>query len=394
MPATQRLLRCYTVTASGSITPAEYGGRGTTDIGRQMRPEKLNGQRSILCGSEGYGMSAPESPEAAANRERLLHLTGFNQTDAGNAETLEYLFGDRIRYNHSIGQWMIWNGRYWAVDETGEVNRLALQTARQRLLAGALIHDKHDRKEQVGWAVDSESTFRIKAMLTIAQTIRALATTGANYDRDPYLLTVGNGTLYLRTGVLGPFNPDHLITRATDVPYIPDAPCKRWQQFLLEVFLGDAELIRFVQRAVGYSLTGDTREQVLFILHGSGANGKTTFLEILLKLVGTHGAITSFSTFLVQQNPGSPRNDIAKLHGARLVKATESQKQAVLDEATVKEVTGGDSISARFLFREFFEFRPQFKIWLATNHRPTIRGMDDAIWRRIRLIPFRQKFDG
>ncbi len=298
-------------------------------------------------------MSAPESPEAAANRERLLHSTGFNQTDAGNAETLEYLFGDRIRYNHSIGQWMIWNGRYWAVDETGEVNRLALQTARQRLLAGALIHDKHDRKEQVGWAVDSESTFRIKAMLTI-----------------------------------------DLITRATDVPYIPDAPCKRWQQFLLEVFLGDAELIRFVQRAVGYSLTGDTREQVLFILHGSGSNGKTTFLEILLKLVGTHGAITSFSTFLVQQNPGSPRNDIAKLHGARLVKATESQKQAVLDEATVKEVTGGDSISARFLFREFFEFRPQFKIWLATNHRPTIRGMDDAIWRRIRLIPFRQKFDG
>src|SRR5207245_9128028 len=131
--------------------------------------------------------------------------------------------------------------------------------------------------------------------------------------------TVGNGTLYLRTGVLGPFNPDHLITRATDVPYIPDAPCKRWQQFLLEVFLGDAELIRFVQRAVGYSLTGDTREQVLFILHGSGSNGKTTFLDILLMLVGNHGDINSFSTFLVLQYSGGTRIDIDKLLGVRTV---------------------------------------------------------------------------
>src|SRR5207253_825035 len=149
-----------------------------------------------------------------------------------------------------------------------------------------------------------------------------------------------------------------------------------------------------VWRSVGDSLAGDTREQCLFILYGGGANGKSTFLETLLRLVGTHAAITSFSTFLVHQNPGTPRNDVAKLHGARLVKATESQKQAMLDEATVKEVTGGDTLSARFLFKEFFEFRPQFKLWLATNHRPSIHGTDDAIWRRIRLIPFERQFTG
>jgi putative DNA primase/helicase len=163
---------------------------------------------------------------------------------------------------------------------------------------------------------------------------------------------------------------------------------------LEEIFGGDRQLISFVQRAVGYSLTGDTREQCLFILHGNGANGKSTFLEILLKLLGSHAAITSFSTFLVHQNPGTPRNDVAKLHGARLVKATESQKQAMLDEAAVKEAVGGDTLSARFLFKEFFEFRPQFKLWLATNHRPSIHGTDDAIWRRIKLIPFERQFSG
>ena len=337
---------------------------------------------------------APESPEAAINRERLSRLRGFNLTDAGNAEAFDLLHGHRFRYDHTRGCWMFWNGCYWGVDETGEAERAALQTVRQRLLAGALIQDKEDRKAHMGWAVESESTFRIRAMLASAQTIRTLATTTADYDRDPFLSTVGNGTLNLRKGVLGSFNPDDLVTRATRVRYVPDACCKRWIQFLHEVFAADVELIGFVQRAVGYSLTGDTREQVLFVLHGGGANGKSTFLETLLKLVGTHGAITSFATFLVHQSPGTPRNDIAQLHGARLVKATESQKQALLDEATVKEVTGGDSISARFLFHEFFSFRPQFKIWLATNHRPTIRGTDDAIWRRIRLIPFNQQFMG
>jgi len=161
-----------------------------------------------------------------------------------------------------------------------------------------------------------------------------------------------------------------------------------------EVFGGDHELIEYIRRAVGYSLTGDTREQCFFILFGTGANGKSTFIEIICKLLGTHAETAEFSTFLVRKDRGAPRNDVAKLHAARLVKASESQHMASIDEALIKEVTGEDTISARFLYREHFSFKPKFKIWLITNHKPEIRGTDPAIWRRVRLIPFSQQFEG
>jgi len=338
--------------------------------------------------------SQAESPEALANRERLIKLRSFHRTDAGNAEAFAFLYGDRFRYDHSRGKWLVWNGRFWAGDESGEADRASLDTARQRLMTAMLIQDTDDRKKMAEWSMHSESTHARRALLTSAQSIESLATVAADYDRNPFLLTVGNGTLDLRCGELRDFCPDDLITRATDVHYSESAECPRWLRFLDEVFAGDRQLINFVSRAVGYSLTGDTREQCLFILHGGGANGKSTFLETLLELVGSHAAITSFSTFLVHQNPGAPRNDVAKLHGARLVKSAESQKQAALDEATVKEVTGGDTISARSLYQEYFDYTPQFKIWLTTNHLPEIRGTDDAIWRRIHLIPFRQQFTG
>jgi putative DNA primase/helicase len=163
---------------------------------------------------------------------------------------------------------------------------------------------------------------------------------------------------------------------------------------LIEVFDGDREVIQFVQRAVGYSLTGDTREQCLFILWGGGANGKSTFLETIIRLLGMHAVPTPFSTVMVQRNPGSPRNDLAALHGARLVKASEAEHHSTFAESIVKEVTGGDTITARFLFKEHFSYKPTFKLWLATNHRPEIHGTDDAIWRRIRLIPFTRQFSG
>ena len=231
-------------------------------------------------------------------------------------------------------------------------------------------------------------------MLKSAETTPPFPTTAADYDRDPYLLTVGNGTLGLQTGELRECRAEDLITRATDVPYFADAQCPRWKQFLEEIFDGNVQLIQFVQRAIGYGLTGITTENVLFILYGGGANGKTTFLEILLKLVGTHGVVTSFSTFLIHRNIGGPRNDIANLVGARLIKAAESQQDAALDEAVVKELTGSDTITARRLYGEPFSFQLSGKFFLSTNHKPTIRGADDAIWRRIKLIPFNRQFLG
>jgi putative DNA primase/helicase len=321
-------------------------------------------------------------------------LRSLHRTDAGNAEALEYLHGDRFRFDHTRGKWMVWNGKYWCIDDAGEADRAALDTARARQSAALTVLDSKQKEEQVKWGIRSESAFARRATLSSAQSVKSLATTTGDYDRNPFLLTVGNGMLDLTTGELRQSQSVDLITRATAVNYLPSAKCPRWLRFLDEIFDADRKLIQFVRRAVGYSMTGDTREQCLFILCGDGANGKTTFQEIIYELLGTHAAPAPFSTFLVQRNHGSPRNDLAKLHGTRLVKACESAEGGLLDEAVVKALTGGDTISARYLFHEHFDFRPTFKLWLSTNHRPQIRGTDEAIWRRIRLISFSRQFLG
>ena len=171
------------------------------------------------------------------------------------------------------------------------------------------------------------------------------------------------------------------------IDFDPDAECPIFLAFLERVMAGNCALIAFLQRAVGYSLTGLTGEQVLFLLYGLGANGKSTLLEILRALLGDYAQQTEFSTFLVRKQDGV-RNDLARLRGARFVSAVEMEGERRLSEALVKQLTGGDTISARFLFSEFFEFLPAFKLWLAANHKPEIRGTDHAMWRRVRLIPF------
>lgn len=339
-------------------------------------------------------MTDSESPLAAANRARIQKLQSFKRTDAGNADAFELLHGERFRFDHTKKKWLVWNDRYWMEDEDGEADRAALETARERLSAAASIQHDDDRKAGIEWALASESVHRRRTMLISARSVKSLATRTSDYDRGPFLLTVGNGTLELSTGKLREARRDDLITRATDVLYEPSATAPRWRQFLNEVFGGDAEIIGYVQRAVGYSLTGNTREQCFFLLCGSGANGKTTFLETIVKLLGTHASTAGFSTFLVQHNQGGPRNDVAALCSARFVKAAEAEHKASMDEAIMKQLTGEDTISARFLFKEGFEYRPQFKIWLATNHKPSIWETSDAIWRRIKLIEFNHQFAG
>jgi putative DNA primase/helicase len=339
-------------------------------------------------------MTRRETSDPPFTEKDCQEILSFQDTDAGNAEVFELLNGSRFRFNHTSGKWLVWSGRHWAEDKDGEVNRAALSTVRARLSAAITAKDLAERKQRTKWALDSEAVWRIEAMLRSARNIRSLATRTEQYDQDSFLLTVSNGTVNLRTGKLHPSQPDNLITRVTDVRFEPNASSPRWTQFLREVFMGDSDLIGFIQRAVGYSLTGDTREQCFFILLGNGANGKSTFVETISKLLGTHSETAEFSTFLARRNSGAPRNDLARLHAARFVKAAEAEHQAPLAESIIKELTGEDTVAARFLFHEHFTFKPQFKIWLITNHKPEIRGADGAIWRRVRLIPFNQQFEG
>jgi putative DNA primase/helicase len=210
---------------------------------------------------------------------------------------------------------------------------------------------------------------------------------------DPFLLGCANGTLDLRTGALRTANPDDLISLGNDVPYDPDAKCPRWEQALEEIFAGDESLVSYIQRKVGYALTGDTREQVVDVLQGSGGNGKDTIIKPIMRIVGEQALTTPMETFARSRDKGV-RNDLARLHRARLVIASESAEGRRLDETTIKAVSGGGSVAARFLYGEFFEFTPQFKVWLVTNHKPRVEGDDDAIWRRLRLIPFNVSFIG
>jgi putative DNA primase/helicase len=206
-------------------------------------------------------------------------------------------------------------------------------------------------------------------------------------DQDPWLFNVENGTIDLKTGELRPHERGALITKLAPVQYDREAECPTWWKFLMRIFNGNLALIEFLQKAVGYALTGSTREQCLFFLHGLGANGKSTLLEIIHTLLGDYAHRTSSETFLIKKSGGIP-NDVAALRGARLVGAVEVESGRRLAEVLIKEMTGGDRISARFLHAEWFDFKPEFKIFLAANHKPVIRGTDHAIWRRIHLIPF------
>ena len=189
-------------------------------------------------------------------------------------------------------------------------------------------------------------------------------------------------------------DPDDLITRASHIRYDPSTKCPRWLQFLGEIFPDDPGLTEFIQRATGYSLTGDTREQCMFILHGNGANGKSTFLETVRRLLGPHATTTPFATFHDSAQCRRASQRPSSFGRGEVGDCVRGWTRAGFDEAVIKQVTGQDTIACRFLYGEFFEYKPQFKIWLATNYKPAIRGNDDAIWRRIRLIPFNQQFKG
>jgi len=318
----------------------------------------------------------------------------FAPTDVGNAERLVSLYGTEFCWVHKWKSWMVFDGTRWARDESNTVERYAKQAVRSILADAAQIEDKETRTKLVTHAMQSESNGRIIGLIARAKAEPGVAQRTEIFDRHPFLLNVANGCLDLRTGRLGSHDRTHFLTKCAPVPFDPEALCPTWERFLLDVFGGRYDLISYVQRAVGYSLTGDTSEQCLQLMHGSGSNGKSTFLEVLQALFGDYGIQADFSTFLDGKTQDGPRNDVARLAGARMVRSSEVGEGKRFNESLVKALTGSETIAARFLFSESFEFTPTFKLWFAANHKPVIRGTDHAIWRRVRLIPFDVQFSG
>jgi putative DNA primase/helicase len=327
----------------------------------------------------------------AAVEGRLTRVSDPSQlqcTDFGNAERLVLRYGQDVRFCYPANSWFIWNGQRWGEDTTGEVIRRAKATV-QGLYAEASDAPTRERREELGkWAVRSEAEARINAMITLAQSEPGVPILPAAFDRDPWLLNCLNGVVDLRTGQLRPHRREDFMTKLAPVTYNRQARSVLWDTFLARI-LPDRELRDFVQRATGYSATGDTREEVLFFPHGPTATGKSTFLAAIAATLGDYAATADFETFLRRERlAGGPRNDIARLVGRRFVVSLEVDDGKHLAEALIKQITGGDVVTARFLHKESFEFVPQLKLWLAANDRPLVRDDDDAIWRRILQVPF------
>jgi putative DNA primase/helicase len=304
----------------------------------------------------------------------------FHRT-ASNGETSEDAIAQafarrhhkRLRFDHSAGRWYEWAGGRWQRNET----KLAFHFAR------LLSREASDGKK--GFCKASVAS----GVEAFARADPALSVTADAWDRDPWLLGTPGGTVDLRTGQLLPARQADLITKQTGTAPEEGEP-HRWLQFLSEATAGDRDLIRFLQQVAGYCLTGATREHALFFIYGPGGNGKSVFLNLLNYVLGDYATTAGMETFTASKNDRHP-TDLAMLNGARLVSASETEEGRAWAESRIKQVTGGDKISARFMRQDFFEFVPQFKLVIVGNHAPVLGNVDEAARRRFNIIPFTQK---
>jgi putative DNA primase/helicase len=318
----------------------------------------------------------------------------FPYTDSGNAELFAHLNNGQLLYDHRLERWLVWQQHWWAEDNTGEVTRRAKQAARERQRQAATLPDDQKRKAAYKFGIKSENRSRIEATINLAKSELEISDSGENWDTNSYLLGVANGVVDLKTGQLRNGQPSDRISLHANVAFDSHAVCPRWEQFMQEIFQGQGELISYVQRAIGYSLTGATTEHVMFIAYGTGANGKSVMLRVLTDLWGGYGKVTPVSTLDTGYNKSAISNDVAALANRRLIWASETEQTSMLNEAKVKQLVHGDEVTARHLYQEFFTFTPIGKIWLTVNDLPTVRDSSHGMWRSIHVIPFRAQFDG
>jgi len=331
--------------------------------------------------------------EPVGDESVFLRINEFKKgliqfTDSTNAMRLLKENGRDIRYNAAWKKWVVWNGKYWEMDEGGVlIHEKGLEMVRNIYDELLKTADYRERIEIEKAAIMSESVRRRKAFVEAATWISALRIKTDELDANPWLLNVKNGTIDILNGEFKEHKQEDMITKIANVEYDPNADCPMWKQFVREIMDYKADIIKFVQTAAGWSLSGDISEQTMFILYGTGANGKSTFLNTIMYLLGDYAIATPTETFMLKTGDNYS-NDVARLRGTRFVTTTEVEQGRRLSEPLIKKITGNDQMTARFLYGEFFNFAPTFKIWMATNHKPVIKGTDHGIWRRIKLIPF------
>lgn len=370
-----------TYTLWGFHVETEHGGDFAAAASQQRwKMTAANGTANVVTKAEADQEAQPETDEDDGPIAQPY-------TDLGNARRLVATHGNDLRHAPQWGCWLTWDGHRWVEDHTGEVIRRAKAVVDSMLTEIATIGDSDGRKRLAAHWMKSQAAPRIEASARLATTEPSIPVTVDQLDADPWTLNTRSGVLDLRTGQLQAAERRQLVTKLAPVTLEADAECPTWEWFLDWAMCGDRELVGFVQRAVGYSLTGTVGEQCLFFCHGHGDNGKSTFLNVLQRLLGEYAAAAEPDLLLATTHERHPAG-MADLLGRRLVVVQEVDEGRRLAEATVKQLTGGDTIKARRMRENFFDFRPTHKLWMAANHRPQVRGTDHAIWRRIRMVPF------
>ena len=388
---------------SGLMRPKWDQRRGAKTYGRWTL------ERAVSDCQEVYSPPAKAS-EAFADQEQALAALNAKYTartpaapapgaksysldDTGNARRFRDRYADRVRYNPTDKCWMVWDGARWKRDDLATVKGFADEMLDQMDKACFGIRDTESAGAMRRHVQKSRSSRWKEAFLKEAQHLPGIPMLPDQFDRNKGLLNVRNGILDLARRELLPHDREKYITRMAQVEYDPQAKAPVWTAFIQSVTGGDTTLAEYLQVMVGYCLCGSTREQCMFFLYGEGANGKSTFLETLAKLLGDYCMNAQADTIAStrSRSSGAARSDVARLKGARFVTLEEGDQGALLDEGLVKQMTGGNTITARFQYGKEFEFRPEFKLLEATNHLPRIHGTDVGIWRRIRLVPFTQR---
>ena len=314
----------------------------------------------------------------------------YDMTDTGNAHRLQDRFGNIIRYSYNRKRWYYWTGKVWCIDDSGEIKKLADMICDDIKREAFQEQDEKTQTDLLKWASKTSSSKGKEAMIKECQHLPGIPVSPDDLDSYSDYINCRNGIVNLRNGELIPHDSSFMMSKMCATEY--DQSGKKpelWLKFLNDVTNGNAELQEYIQKSIGYSLTGSTAEQCAYFLYGVGNNGKSTFLDVIANILGGYSSNVQPETIMMKKWGGDGTgSDIARLKSARFVTSEEPTEGVRSNEGLLKQLTGGTRVTCRFLYGDEFEYTPEFKIWIATNHKPVIRGTDVGIWRRIKLIPF------
>jgi putative DNA primase/helicase len=345
-----------------------------------------NGHQSDHLGGLTRTRQTAVATAVAVAPERNDPMPDEPRTELGYARRFIHVYGDRVRHVPAWRRWLIWEGTHWTHDATGQAARWMKVIARRLTLDAAAVMDPDQRRAGLREAKRGESSAGVAGALTLASTEAEIAVAHEALDADPFLLNCTNGTLDLRTGQLRPHDPTDLLTKATGAAYRPGPTGQVFDRFLADV-QPDPEMRSFLARLLGHALEGRQAVHVLPIFWGDGANGKSTLIDAVMGALGDY-ASPAASGLLTARSFDPHPTETADLFGRRLAVLHETDAGRRLAEGTVKRLTGGDRIKARRMREDFWEFDPTHTFVMLTNHKPVVRGSDEGIWRRLKLVPF------